>query len=269
MWQARFLQALPKLIEKEPSARWLFLTLTVRNCDIGNLGATLTTMNAAWNRLSNRGIFKPKPGNGRSRILPNGTLNEWHKEFIGPVKPEALVKGWIRTTEVTRGADGSAHPHFHVLMAVPSSYFKGDNYISHEKWVEIWRESLRVNYDPNVDIRTVKSKLAPGDDPANFLRSAVAETLKYSVKPSDMIDDPNWFLELTRQVHRKRFMATGGILKDLLKSEDDIDDEDLLVRTEADADDDGSRTAYAWNNGKRQYRRSRKHDKEATTEGRE
>ena len=23
------------------------------------------------------------------------------------------VQGWIRTTEVTRGSDGSAHPHFH------------------------------------------------------------------------------------------------------------------------------------------------------------
>ncbi|MDI4746156.1 protein rep, partial [Salmonella enterica subsp. enterica serovar Kentucky] len=31
------------------------------------------------------------------------------------------VQGWIRTTEVTRGRDGSAHPHFHTLMMVPPS----------------------------------------------------------------------------------------------------------------------------------------------------
>ena len=40
MWQARFYQSLPKLVTEHPKARWLFLTLTVRNCPITELGET-------------------------------------------------------------------------------------------------------------------------------------------------------------------------------------------------------------------------------------
>ncbi|MER3250398.1 protein rep, partial [Salmonella enterica] len=178
MWQARFYQALPKIVAQFPNSRWLFLTLTLRNCEIGELGATLTKMRDAFRRLEKRKEFAP-------------------------------VQGWIRTTEVTRGKDGSAHPHFHTLLMVSPTWFT-KNYVKHARWVELWRDCLRVNYEPNVDIRPVKSK--SGDPVANVaaqLQGAVAETLKYSVKPDDMAADPAWFLELTRQVHKRRFIATG------------------------------------------------------------
>ena len=55
-----------------PSSRWLFLTLTVRNCEIGELGTVLTAMNAAFKRMEKRKELSP-------------------------------VQGWIRATEVTRG----------------------------------------------------------------------------------------------------------------------------------------------------------------------
>ncbi|MDK7192887.1 protein rep, partial [Bifidobacterium sp. UMB1197] len=87
MWQARFYQALPKIVADYPSSRWLFLTLAVRNCAIDDLGETLTAMNSAFQRLKDRKEFAP-------------------------------VQGWIRATEVTRGKDGSAHPHFHCLLMV-------------------------------------------------------------------------------------------------------------------------------------------------------
>lgn len=183
MWQARFYQALPKIVVDYPSSRWLFLTLTVRNCEIGELGTVLTAMNAAFKRMEKRKELSP-------------------------------VQGWIRATEVTRGKDGSAHPHFHCLLMVQPSWFKGKNYVKHERWVELWRDCLRVNYEPNIDIRAVKTKT--GEVVANVaeqLQSAVAETLKYSVKPEDMANDPEWFLELTRQLHKRRFISTGGALK--------------------------------------------------------
>ena len=70
MWQARFYQALPKIEQEHPKARWLFLTLTVPNCPVNELRSTLQDMNKAWNRLRLRKEFKP-------------------------------VLGFIRTTEVT------------------------------------------------------------------------------------------------------------------------------------------------------------------------
>ena len=51
--------------------------------------------------------------------------------------------GWLRSTEVTRGKDGSAHPHFHCLLLVSSSYFSGKGYLKQNDWVEMWRSSLR------------------------------------------------------------------------------------------------------------------------------
>ena len=131
MWQARFYQSLPAIQEAHPKARWLFLTLTVRNCPVGQLGETLTAMNAGWQRLKDRKDFKP-------------------------------VTGWVRTTEVTRGRDGSAHPHFHALLMVPPSMLSGVNYVKQARWVELWQESMRLDYTPVVDVRTVKSKAPRG-----------------------------------------------------------------------------------------------------------
>ncbi|MBW0981518.1 protein rep [Escherichia coli] len=232
MWQARFYQSLPKIVAEYPDARWLFLTLTVRNCPITELGDTLTVMNAAFQRLKDR------------------------KEFRG-------VLGWVRTTEVTRGKDGSAHPHFHTLLMVSPSMLSGDGYA---RWVEMWRDCLRVEYDPNVDIRVVKSR-KPKDGESlpcsvvDQLRGVVVETLKYSTKPADMLVDPEWFLELTRQVHKRRFVATGGVLKDVLQLERETNEDLIMADGMAEGADDGSRLAFSWRAVAKKYRRDRTMDK--------
>ena len=51
MWQARFYQALPALEQEHPKARWIFLTLTVPNCPVEELRATLQEMGKGWQRL--------------------------------------------------------------------------------------------------------------------------------------------------------------------------------------------------------------------------
>lgn len=199
MWQARFLRALPSIEAAHPTARWLFLTLTVRNCAIVNLRQTLRSMNEAWHRL----VKRPEFANN--------------------------VQGWIRTTEVTRGHDDSAHPHFHCLLMVKPSYFNGRHYVTQSRWTDLWRECARLDYRPIVDIRAVKARRgAPGETP---LRQALAETLKYAVKPSDMEGD--WLIELTKQVHRLRFLASGGVLRNMLR-EFEESGQDLLL-----ADEDG------------------------------
>lgn len=228
MWLARFYQSLPAIQQAHPTARWLFLTLTVRNCAIADLRETLRGMNAAWNRLRLRTEFR--------RVL-----------------------GWVRTTEVTRGRNGSAHPHFHALLMVPPSMLTR-HYVTQSRWVELWQETARLDYTPVVDIRTVKSKAPKGADPLVGLRAAAAETLKYSVKPADMVADPDWFLEMTRQVRGLRFVATGGVLKDVLRIEDESDEDLILADGTAEAEDSGSRLAFKWRSDERRYRRFLKGD---------
>lgn len=238
MWQARFYQSLPKLVEQYPKARWVFLTLTVRNCPVEDLRDTLKAMNGAWQRLKARKEFKP-------------------------------VLGWVRTTEVTRGADGSAHPHFHALLMVPPSMLAGHNYVKHARWVGLWADVMRLDYLPNVDVRAVKPR-APKegqtalDAKAQALQGAVSETLKYSTKPADMVADDDWFLELSRQTHKLRFVATGGALKDVLKVDQETDDD--LALTDGDGQqDDGSRLAFNWRDNERRYRRAPNADKGVTS----
>ncbi|MDI5829445.1 protein rep, partial [Salmonella enterica subsp. enterica serovar Kentucky] len=35
---------------------------------------------------------------------------------------------------------------------------KTDFYVKQYRWVELWRDCLRVDYDPNVDVRAVKPR---------------------------------------------------------------------------------------------------------------
>ena len=217
MWQARFLKALPAIESAYPKAHWLFLTLTIRNCPVDDLRRTLRHMNKAWGRLVKR------------------------PEFAGN------VQGWVRATEVTRGQDDSAHPHFHCLLMVHSYYFSGKYYVTQSRWAELWQECMRVNYRPIVDIRTVKARRgAPGEKP---LRRALAETLKYAVKPSDMHGE--WLIELTRQVHKLRFVASGGVLRNMLR-EFEESEQDLLLYGE---DGEGADPAlfFDWRREIRRY----------------
>lgn len=222
---ARFLEALPGLMRDHPKARWLFLTLTVPNCPIEELGETLKAMNAGWGRLVKRQEFKP-------------------------------VLGWARSTEVTQEAKrtGYAHPHFHCLLMVPPSWFTR-HYVKQSRWVELWRDCMRLDVDPVVDVRAVK-----GD-----VMGAAAETLKtfgYSVKPEQAAADPEWFLEMIRQVHRKRFFASGGALKEAFK-EPETDEEMIQGDQPAEGLDDGSRLAFAWTPTQKRYRRAPKADRRA------
>jgi hypothetical protein len=220
MWQARFLKALPGIEAAHPKARWLFLTLTVRNVPVTELRQSLQEMNLAWRRLVKR------------------------KEF-------GAVLGWIRTTEVTRGRDGSAHPHFHVLLMVRPSYFSSKYYVTHERWVELWQECARLDYRPSVRVQRVKPK--PGSSGTESpLRWAVAETLKYSVKPEDMLDR-DWLLELTRQVFKLRFVASGGVLKDMLREAEETE-RDLLLADDGEDSEGGEPTLFFdWHRGIKRY----------------
>jgi len=229
MHQARFLQALPAIVDEFPRHRWLLLTLTVQNCPIDELRDTLQAMNQAWNRLRLRPEFRQ-------------------------------VTGWVRSTEVTRGADGSAHPHFHCLLMVPPSML-AKNYVTQARWVELWEQCARLDYKPVVDVRAVRGK--KGDKSQNAGITGAIETLKYAVKPSDMTDDPDWFLELTRQTHKLRFLAAGGALKEAIRDTEKATDDDMVHTGDdaAEGEDDGSRIAFNFRRDERKYRRFSKADK--------
>jgi plasmid rolling circle replication initiator protein Rep len=225
MWQARVYRALPSLLRDYPDTRFLFMTLTIRNCAVKDLRATLDLMRRAWVRLT------------QLRCWP--------------------ARGWVRAVEITRSAkDRTAHPHYHCLLMVPPAYFQGD-YLKQAEWAELWLRCLRINYRPVVDIRTVKLALVPTsrrvNPPPKNMWAAVAEILKYAVKPSDMIRDHEWFLGLVDQLHNTKAVAIGGILKHYIKERER---EDLTQEPgEEAAPEEGEWLYFGWKQKVRRYRK--------------
>jgi plasmid rolling circle replication initiator protein Rep len=211
MWKAKAYKVLPKIVEAYPTYRWLFVTLTQRNVPVVQLKTTLTQMNQGFSRMVKL------------------------KKFPGI--------GWLRSTEVTKGRDGNAHPHFHCLILVSSSYF-GRHYMKQSDWVEMWRSSMRLNYNPVMDVQAVKQ----GHQPMEL----VPEILKYCTKESDMVTDREWFLELTRQMFKMRSIATGGVLKSYLR-ELENEPEDLIGADNLSEEEHG-RLYFRWKNHEKKYR---------------
>lgn len=220
MWRAKTIKILPKVVEAFPNHRFIFLTLTVRNCELSDLREIVDAMAAGWARMTKRKIWP--------------------------------AHGWIRSLEVTRSHDGTAHPHFHCLLMVPSTYFKGTNYLSQKKWTDFWQSCMKLNYPPMVHVQAVKEKSGTNQT----IVEAILETIKYTVKPDDLVgdgeqpteQDRNWLVELTTQLHRVRALATGGKLKEYLKEleqepkdlihvmEEIIDEQDFIASVTFDWD---------------------------------
>jgi plasmid rolling circle replication initiator protein Rep len=213
MWKAKAYKIIPQVLAAFPKARWLFVTLTVRNCAITELRQTLKWMNKGFERLADLKAFP--------------------------------AEGYIKTTEVTRGKTppGSAHPHFHILMMVKPSYF-GPNYLSQAKWVDMWAKSLRVDYKPIMDVQALK--------PEGSLVGLLAEVIKYSVKESDLTADREWFLELTRQLHRTKAIAIGGVLREYMK-ELEKEPEDL-VGNDNEGEVDEGHLYFGWKRKQKKYK---------------
>ena len=148
-WKAKALEALPKVLGAYPKHRWLFLTLTQKNCEVTDLRETITQMNKSFVRLTK--------------------LKAW------------CIDGWIKSLEVTHGRDGKAHPHFHCLLMAPPSYF-GRRYINQQGWVDLWQRAARLDYQPMVHIRAVPKDKNPSILIPEILKYSLKESDLYRDK---------------------------------------------------------------------------------------
>jgi plasmid rolling circle replication initiator protein Rep len=213
---ARFFTALPEILRQYPRHRFLFLTLTVANCEPDQLRVTLADMSKAWKRMSER------------------------KDFP--------AVGFIRSTEVTRSKTGQAHPHYHCILMVKPSYF-GAGYVKKTDWAFRWKSALRVDYLPVVDVRKIEPK-----QEGQTIEGAIVETLKYSIKVEDALQNPQWLYTITEQLHKLRFLATGGVLKGILKEK--MTDSEMVQGDESDdktKDDDAPSLVFKWRRPSRKY----------------
>ena len=209
-------------IKQSPKGRFLFLTLTVKNVPGIELNNTISQLTQSFDRLFRRAKVK--------------------KNLIG----------YLRSVEVTHNEDDKTyHPHIHVLLMVIPSYFNSkDNYITHEEWGEMWSQSLKVDYVPMVDIRTVK-------ETGKGLRGAVLETAKYPTKPIKLdVENKQVVDDLYNGLYRKRQLGYGGLFKTIKKQLqlDDVENGNLVKTSDEENDlSSGTKIVAYWNATKQNY----------------
>lgn len=194
--------------------QYILLTLTVPNVVGPQLAATLDLLQTAWKRLQRRA------------------------EYI------AAVKGNVRCVEITynRMTD-TFHPHIHALLAVLPSYFTGRTYVTHERWLEIWRECTGIPQITQVDVRKTTGDAA-----------AIAEVTKYATKSAEYLipGDRDRNIEvidtLLRSCHKRRFAGWGGVLRKAHQTLqlDDVETGDLVHTDNADTATAGDAPIWSW-----------------------
>lgn len=221
-------------VEENYNYKYIFLTLTVKNCYGEDLRDTLDLMTKAFNTMTRRKAFKQ------------------------------AVNGYFRSLEITYNKEnGTYHPHFHMILAVNDSYFKDTRiYLTQNDWTELWKSCLKVDYTPIVDVRRIK------ENKEKDFGKVVAETAKYTVKPEDFLirdEKGNIKENLTDEVvktldealHRKRLTAFGFIFKEVHKelNLDDTEDGDLTNTDNDDLREDLTNIIlrYQWNIGVKNY----------------
>lgn len=196
-------------IRREPKGRFLFLTLTIKNVKGEELNQALSQMTEGFRRLM---LYK---------------------------KVDKNMIGYLRATEVTYSKSrDDYHPHLHILLMVRPGYFKGSGYLKQTDWVALWQKAMKLDYEPGVDIRTVKPKAEDAESlqEKDGLKKAILETAKYPVKPFDITKDKDGNVmklsevkklqitdDMMNGLHRKRQIGFGKLFKEI-KKELELDD---------------------------------------------
>ena len=194
-----------KILERDKSTRFLFATFTVKNVDAENLETCINILNNKFLYLVSR-----------------------NKTFAPAKKLKQNLLGYLKAVEVTYNTkDKTYHPHLHVIFAVKSTFFKNSsNYVTKKEWINLWQQALGVDYKPQTDIRAIKTNTG----------KAIAEVAKYPAKVAPILSLPDdeaveVLKTLTLSLHKKRFVAYGGIFKTIkqeLKLTDVETDKDLV-----------------------------------------
>lgn len=178
--------------------RYLFLTLTIKNCKANDLEKTIDKLNYSFNKLTKNKQIK------------------------------SMCKGYFKALEITYNQDTKEyHPHIHIIIVVNNSYFKSRYYIKQSEFTAIWKNCLNVEYTPVVNIEKIKSEDNSG---LNFT-SAVSECAKYTVKDEDYLsikdlkERDNVVYTLYKALKGRRLCSYGGVMKDI-KNQLKLEDED-------------------------------------------
>lgn len=103
----------------------------------------------------------------------------------------------------------------HVILFMKSTYFSGKkNYISKKQWTALYKKARKLNYNPIIDIKAIKSQ----ND--SHILNAAQEVAKYQVKDTDFLTgninrDLKIIETLENALKGTKSISYGGIFKEL------------------------------------------------------
>lgn len=239
-----------KEANKKNKYAYIFLTLTVKNCDAEHLNETIDLIMSAFNNFMRRKRIK-KAVRGWLRCLE---INHDVHEIITKVmytKSREYYKSRLLKIDDKNPNYDMYHPHLHVLLCVNKSYFTSRDYMSQAAFQELWKDCLNVDYDPSVNV-----KRCYGTSP-----HAVAECSKYATKSTDYIIQNDLDLTvntvrlLDKVIHKRRLIAYGGLFKEI-KKRLELEDENLINLNEENAEEQEENfkiESYFWYSGYSNY----------------
>lgn len=194
--------AITDAILADKKARFIFLTLTVKNVGGEELRSKIKEMNEAFKWITQKS--------------KTSAVSKKLKDYI---------LGYMKAVEVTYNhKTDTFHPHFHIILELKPSYFDS-GYLTQKQWRDMWREVMHLDYDPQVDVKNIK----------NATSKAVAEVAKYPVKLKGILElDPEKAVEplikLKKALQDLRMITFGGDFREYKKllQLDDVENGDLV-----------------------------------------
>jgi plasmid rolling circle replication initiator protein Rep len=247
--RSKLFKVVPKIIEAYPLHKFLFLTLTCRNDLVENSRETISLLNRGWHRLSNRKTF-PAIGCLRSLEVTMPFDIYYQGEFVERMG-EKSFRSWCQKNNpdweyLEKRPTNECNWHLHCLLIVPPSYFSGDNYWSHETWVNNWRQSAKLSYSPVVHIHKVNSRRGES------FQNAILEVSKYTIKPSDLILSPEWTIALTDQIKGVKSFTVSGVFRQFIK-QNELDRLEATGNFGDEIKQEGELTYFRWDDAEEYY----------------
>lgn len=212
------------LIDKD--YKFVFLTLTVKNCYGEDLKKNVDLILKSFNKMSRYKAFN-NAFKGYFRTLEcTHDVNQYITKKMYDKAQRHYQNQGLFIGDENPNYD-MYHPHLHLIMVVKKSYFTSKEYLNQKELSSLWKKALKVSYNPVVHIQKIKE---------NEQSKAVAEVAKYCAKSNEYLVIGNEsftdriVLNFLHGLSNVRLCSFGGIFKELAKSLelDDVENGDLI-----------------------------------------
>ena len=191
----------------EENKEFIFLTLTTPNVKGGSLEEEIKKYNKAFKKLMERKEVKNIVKGYIRKLEVTYQKEQYITKDLWKRKKDYYEKRGLSIGDLEPNYD-TYNPHFHVVIAVNKSYFnQTTQYISRERWLELWQLSTGDKSITQVDVKKAKANN----------HKEVYELAKYSAKDSDYLVSRPVFETFYKALKGKQVLVFSGLFKEAHK----------------------------------------------------